>query len=83
MTNACRITENDIPDILACWRNRQNPDFQEARQERMAELKSALAPLNEKRLRLEGELNRLTFEQVISPTGDGPVAEELMGVKQD
>lgn len=75
------IAENDIPDILACWQNRQNVEFQTRRQARIEELTFQLKPLNEERLRLEGEVNRLTFEQAISPTGDGPIAEELQGVK--
>jgi type I restriction enzyme M protein len=75
------ILENDIPDILTCWKNRQNADFQSNRQARMAELAGQLKPLNEERLRLDAELNRLTFEQAISPSGDGPIAEELQGIK--
>lgn len=75
------IAENDIPDILACWQNRQNTEFQASRQARIEELALQLKPLNDERLRLEGEINRLTFEQAISPTGDGPIAEELQGVK--
>jgi len=75
------IAENDIPDILTCWKNRHNEDFQKQRQTRIEKLTHQLKPLNEERLQLEGEINRLTFEQVISPTGDGPIAEELQGVK--
>jgi type I restriction enzyme M protein len=75
------ITENDIPDILTCWQNRQNVEFQTRRQARIDELTFHLKPLNEERLRLDAEINRLTFEQAISPTGDGPIAEELQGVK--
>lgn len=75
------ITENDIPDILTCWQNRQNVEFQSRRQARIDELTFHLKPLNEERLRLDSEINRLTFEQAISPTGDGPIAEELQGVK--
>jgi len=75
------VTENDIPDILTCWQNRQNVEFQTKRQTRIEELTFQLKPLNEERLRLDAEINRLTFEQAISPTGDGPIAEELQGVK--
>lgn len=74
-------SESDIPYILTCWQNRQNADFQTNRQVRIEELIHQLKPLNHERLRLEGEINRLTFEQAISPTGDGPIAEELQGVK--
>jgi type I restriction enzyme M protein len=61
------IAENDIPDILECWQNRQDPDFQAGRQARLEELKAELAPLKAERLRLQGEINRLTFESVIAP----------------
>jgi type I restriction enzyme M protein len=75
------VSENDIPDILACWQNRQNLEFQTKRQERIEDLKNQLTPLNEERLRLDGEINRLTFEEAISPTGDELIAEELQGAK--
>jgi len=73
-------TENDIPDILACWQNRQNVEFQTRRQARIDELTFHLKPLNEERLRLDAEINRLNFEDAISSSGDGPIAEELQGV---
>ena len=75
------VAENDIPDILECWKNRNNPSFQAQRQARLEELKRQLTPLNQERLRLEEELNRLTFEQAISPTSDGPAEAALQGVK--
>ena len=69
--------QNDIPDILACWAKRGDAAFQAGRQARMAALKTQVEPLNAERLRLEGEVNRLTFEQAISPEGDGPAAAAL------
>ena len=75
------VAENDIPDILECWKNRNDPAFQAQRQARLEDLKRQLTPLNEERLRLEEELNRLTFEHAISPTGDGPAEAALQGVK--
>ncbi len=74
------VAENDIPDILACWRSRHEPDFAAARQARLAELKEELAPLQAERLRLAGELNRLQFEQVIA-NGDDGAERALAGVK--
>lgn len=65
-----RVAENDIPDILECWRERHNVGFTEARNDRIAGLKIELAPLKEERLRMQAELNRLTFESVIAPDGD-------------
>lgn len=60
------IADNDIPDILACWRNRHNPDFQAERQARIAHLKAELAPLKADRLAHQAEINRLTFESAIA-----------------
>ena len=60
--------ENDIPDILDCWTQRGDPEFARAREERLRGLRSQVIPLKEERLRLEGKINRLTFESVISPS---------------
>jgi type I restriction enzyme M protein len=58
--------ENDIPDILECWQHRHDPDFHAARAARRAELEADLAPLRADHLRLEGEINRITFERVVA-----------------
>ncbi len=59
--------DSDIPDILACWRNRHNPEFQAERRARIEQLKTELAPLKANRLAHQAEINRLTFESVIAP----------------
>lgn len=64
------VAENDIPDILNCWRNRFNADFTTQRNDRLAELKEQIAPLKAERLRLHKEINRLTFENAIAPADD-------------
>ena len=61
------VQENDIPDVLRCWQNRQDLAFREGRQERLKELKTQAAPLKSERLGLLGEINRLTFEQAPCP----------------
>ena len=71
------VPENDIPDILECWRNRHDPQFQAARQEWLANLKAQLAPWKEKRLDAQAAINRLTFESVIAPDGDGGDAARI------
>ncbi len=63
-----KVAENDIPDLLACWQQRHDPAFAQARAARLAALKAQREPLLAERLRLEGEINRLTFESVISPS---------------
>jgi type I restriction enzyme M protein len=65
------VPENDIPDILECWHHRHDADFQAQRQARMEELQTQVAPLKAERLRLQGEINRLTFESVIAPDPKG------------
>ncbi len=75
-----KIDENDIPDILECWKNRFDKKFVEKREQRVVELRAALAPLKEERLTLQAEVNRLTFEQALN--GDGKHAAELAEVQQ-
>jgi type I restriction enzyme M protein len=71
------VPENDIPDILTCWRNRHNPIFQTERAQRLKDLQDQIAPLKAERLKLHAEINRLTFESVIAPQGDGDIHMEL------
>ena len=61
-----KIANNDIPDVLECWRNRKNAEFYEARTGRLAELKTAVAPMKTERLILQRDINRLMFESVIA-----------------
>jgi type I restriction enzyme M protein len=65
-----KISDNDIPDILECWRNRKNEEFYQIRARRLAELKETVAPMKTERLNLEREINRLMFESVIAPPND-------------
>ena len=71
------VAENDIPDILACWRNRRNAAFQAARDARLLELKAQVAPLKVERLSLDADINRLTFESAIAPDEGAAVHAEL------
>jgi len=63
------VEENDIPDIVNCWGKRNDKKFKEARDQRIGELRAELAPLKEKRLKLQAEINRLQFESAIAPEG--------------
>lgn len=65
-----RVHENDIPDILRCWHERKNAVFTEARQSEIGRLKTELAPLKAERLKMQAEINRLTFESVIAVEGE-------------
>jgi type I restriction enzyme M protein len=62
-----RVTENDIPDILECWKHRREPKFAQARAQRLAELQKQITPLKAQALKLHAEINRLTFEAAIAP----------------
>jgi type I restriction enzyme M protein len=79
------VRENDIPDILACWRNRHHPEFQAEREATLAEVRDQVAPLKAERLRLLGEINRLTFESTIAPEDDGgkPIRKELQVAEEE
>ena len=88
-----RTAENDIPDILDCWRHRHDAAFEAERATRLAALRSEVAPLKVERLRLHAEINRLTFEDAIDLTGfrkpvrsaggDEPVRSGLDAMKAD
>src|SRR5205085_9587695 len=77
-----QIADNDIPDILECWRNRKNAEFYESRLRRLAELKETVAPLKAERLTLEREINRLTFESVIAAPEDETARNALEAEEQ-
>jgi len=62
--------DNDIPNILECWRNRKNEEFYQNRARRLAELKAMVAPMKTERLNLQRDINRLMFESVIAPADD-------------
>jgi type I restriction enzyme M protein len=76
------VAENDIPDILECWRNRKNAAFEAGRREQLADLQGQIAHLKAERRRLEADMNRLQFENAIAPEGDGVAAAALEREKQ-
>ena len=65
-----KVDENDIPDILDCWKKRADKKFIASREKRIVELRAALTPLKEKRLKLQADVNRLTFELAIDSVSD-------------
>jgi len=64
------VPENDVPDILECWKNRTKPAFAAKRAKRLDELRAAIEPLKRQRLQFHAEINRLTFENAIAPADD-------------
>jgi type I restriction enzyme M protein len=77
------VPENDIPDILECWRHRNDAGFQAAQEARLEGLREQVTPLKAQRLELRGEINRLTFESAIAPDGDGETLAPLDQVNDD
>jgi len=57
-----KVDENDIPDILDCWKNRLDSTFGAGRSKRITDLRRELTPLKAERLQLQAEINRLQFE---------------------
>jgi type I restriction enzyme M protein len=71
-----KIPENDIPDILECWKHRREATFAQKRAQRLVELKKQITPLKEQALKLHAEINRLTFETAIAPDGEAVAADQ-------
>jgi type I restriction enzyme M protein len=72
------VLENDIADILACWKNRIDSDFITKRLARLSELKKKIAPLTSDRLKHHEIIHRLKFEEVIAddPEKTRPLREK-------
>jgi type I restriction enzyme M protein len=58
--------ESDIPDVIECWQKRFDPEFSVKRSSRLDTLRSQISPLDKQRLELESDINKLTFESVVS-----------------
>lgn len=65
-----RVPENDIPDVLNCWKNRNDSEFTSKRKERLSQLKHKIAPLNKDRLNHHRTIHRLKFEEVVADDAD-------------
>jgi type I restriction enzyme M protein len=69
-----RVSENDIPDILECWKHRHDTKFTQKRAQRLAELRDQIAPLRQGRLQHQATIHRLMFEEVIASDQDSDSA---------
>jgi type I restriction enzyme M protein len=72
-----RVPENDIPDLLACWKQRNDPAFQRDRDTRLAQLQIEVAPLNSERLERQATIHRLLFEETLADDPDNPRATRV------
>lgn len=68
------VPENDIPDILECWKHRHDPKFTQKRAQRLAELREQIAPLTKDRLQHHAAIHRLKFEEVVASDGNAAAA---------
>jgi type I restriction enzyme M protein len=73
--------QNDIPDLLQCWRQRADAEFMAQRQERLETLNQQIAPLKAEKLLLQKEINRLLFEAAIAPE-DNDTAQQALETDQ-
>lgn len=58
------VAETDLPDLIACWKERHSSKFDSDRKSRIAALKDQMAPLKQQRSTIAREVNRLNFEKV-------------------
>jgi type I restriction enzyme M protein len=65
-----RVPDNDIPDLLACWKNRKDPEFFSKRSTRLSVLKKEIAPLKANRMKHQETIHRLKFDEVIADDPD-------------
>lgn len=77
------IEDNDIPDILSCWKNRKDKSFSSGREKEIVSLRDKLQPLKQKRLELNQKINQLTFESVLTNGNAQQVNSELESRKQE
>ena len=66
-----RESQSDIPDLLGCWEQRNNPEFQEQRNARLSDLESQVGPLKAERAQHQATIHRLKFEEVLADDPDG------------
>ncbi len=71
-----KLDQNDIPDIIACWKHRHDQAFDRDRQSRMTALTEEMAPLKRERLEHQQGIDQLVFDSVIA-AGDALKNTEL------
>src|SRR5438132_376005 len=69
-----KVPENDIPDLLECWKKRKDVKFQQKRAQRLANLQEQIAPLKTDRMQHHATIHRLKFEEVIADDGNAEKA---------
>jgi type I restriction enzyme M protein len=62
-----RVSENDIPDLLDCWRRRDDVAFHSQRASRLAELRAQVSPLKDALLKSQEQSHRARFDEAVDP----------------
>ena len=57
-----KVPENDIPDLLECWKKRKDLKFQQKRTQRLADLEKQIAPLKTDRLKHHAAIHQLRLK---------------------
>src|SRR5438876_5338963 len=65
-----RVEQNDIPDLLTSWNERNNAAFQRNREGRLKTLINEIAPLKRQRLQRQAAIHALKYESAIAPDED-------------
>ena len=73
--------QNDLHDLIACWQNKDNPQFVQERAEWLAQKQAEIEPLHAHRLDLEQEINRLQFEKAVAER-DNPAPQQALEAAQ-
>ena len=61
-----RVSDNDLPDILASWAKRFNAEFQQQRAQRLSQLQDEVQPLAASRRDHQAVIHRLRFEEALA-----------------
>jgi type I restriction enzyme M protein len=75
------MPENDIPDILECWRRRSDLSFADERTKRLEALRKQIAPLKNTWLEHASSVHRLAFEEALAPE-EGHAAEQRASAQE-
>jgi type I restriction enzyme M protein len=71
-----KVQENDILDLLDCWKHRREAKFAQTRTQRLADLRKQIAPLKADRLAHHATIHRLKFEEVVAAEKGSDAARE-------
>ena len=71
-----KVPQNDISDLLECWKRRREVKFAQSRTQRLSDLKKQIAPLKADRIAHHATIHRLKFEEVVASEKGADAARE-------